>query len=278
MRILIDLKSHPNDPKIVQVERTPTTGTDGAVPINGKYAIPVVKGAEFPIDSSSYVLDGLGDCDGGDVSSISYAYLLAQYPMFGNVYFNPLLTSTHVEELDFTATFRDTFSDPPNIHIYSPRLQTGRSILNPLPGQMPTHTALLPINPTLDPVHPTSLPNHPGLLITKEIDIGAYTLDPFSGDPVGADEFVMYWKLYEFDISNDVAHNLTNDPAIRTIKECDQEPSGFSAYLSPDNGTTWCQAGLLESIAFCSKTTKIRVAFLNTSASKRYIATYAVLF
>ncbi len=269
MRIRVDLSSHMTsaDPQIIQVERTPTSGTAGAANINGCYLIPVIKGVDFPIDADSYVLAGPapGDVDGGDVSSISYAHLLAMYPMFGNVYFNPLLTYKHVEEIDLTATFTDNFTNPPNIYQFPTRIQTGRPSGGPLPqGQMPMNTAILPINPH-------SLVDRPGVLITNEIDIEPYITD-------GANNFLVYWKLYDFTITHDVANGTVNDPAIRSVIEPDQEPEDFKVYLSPDNGLSWCEVGLLEPVGFCDKTKKIRLAFVNRSASKIYLATYAVLF
>ena len=267
MRILVDISSHATGhPDIVQVERTPESGLAGATNITGKYAIPVIKGVEFPVDTSSYVLDGGGDVNGGDVSSISYAHLLAMYPTFGNVYFNPLLTANNVDEIDFMAEFRDDFT-PPNVYMLPVRVQTGRppAFLIPGPaGQMPTHTALLPVNDT-------GTVQRPGLLITKEIDLTTYA-------PDGADNFMVYWKLFDFHTAPDVVNGSQNDPAVRSILEPDQEPMGFAAYLSPDDGATWCEVGLLEPVGFCDKTKKIRLAFVNRSPNKVYVATYAVLF
>lgn len=271
MRILVDLGSHvQGNPAIVQVERTPESGLAGAVNISGKYAIPVVKGVDFPVDSQSYVLDGGGDVDGGDVSSISYAHLLSMYPMYGNIYFNPLLTADNVDEIDFFATFLDSFHNPPNVNTCRVRVQTGRPNGFPLPGpagQMPSHTALLPVNDTgPDP--------RPGLLITKEIDLTPYI--PAGSD--GFDNFMVYWKLFDFQVSQEVVTATQNEPAVRTLVEPEQEPMGFYAYLSPDNGMTWCPVGLLEPVGFCDKTKKIRLAFLNYGPNKVYIPTYAVLF
>lgn len=273
MRILVDLKSHVTGPVplITQVEKVPSTGSAGATAINGKYSIPVPPGADFRVGPTDYVLDGLGEIDGGDVASISYAHLLAAYPQFGHVYFNPLLTADHVAELDLTATFKDNSSTPPNPPTYFPtRAQTGRPAGPPDAGQMPTHTAVLGQNDTVSPARP-------GVLITQDIDISAYT------GGVGADEFMIYWYLYQFAVSDDVASEFgalagTNTPALRRIEETDQEPAGFSAYISTDGGTNWCDAGLLEPVALAEKATEFRVAFVNTSPDKVYLATFAVLF
>lgn len=272
MRVQVDLSSHlGGTPSIVQVEMDPQPGADGAVVINGKYTLPIVKGVEFPIDSTSYILP----INGGDVSSVSFAHLLASYPMFGTIYFNPLLTATSVDGLDLTATFKQYFPPAPDPVFFPTRAQTGRSSLLPEPGQMPTHTALLPANNLVTP-------SRPGVLISKEIDIGPYTLDDL-GNPVGADEFLLYWKILDFSVTDDVSSSFgatagLNTPAQRSVLEVDQEPSGFSAYISPDDGDHWCEAGLLEPVAFCAKTTKIRLAFTSTARSKIFLASFAVLF
>jgi hypothetical protein len=268
MRILADLGSliTTGNPRIIQVERTPEDGVAGGTNINGKFAISVVKGVEFPIDAASKILEA-GDVDGKDVSSISYAHLLAMYPLLNNIYFNPLLTAANVDEIDFTAFFRDITTNPPNVYMFPVRVQTGRpaafAIAGPA-GQMPTQTAILPANVT-------TTPDRPGVLVTKEIDLSTYM-------PDGADNFLVYWKLYGFTTTHDVAHGTTNDPSIRTITESDQEPDDFKVYLSTDNGVTWCEAGLLEPVGFCDKSKKIRLAFVNRGTSKVFLATYAVLF
>lgn len=292
MRVLVDLKSHVvaiqsgqgQQPDITQVEQVPEIGDP--TPINGRYVMPVIRGIDFPVDSSTYVLNTQGQVDGGDIASITYSHLLSMFPMFGNVYFNPLLTPEHVDELDFTKTFKEVNlpppdgPSPPKQPVYFPvRVQSGREPISQSqtldPGQMPTHTALLAQNNRVKPPRP-------GMLITNEIDIGPYTLDG-NGNQVGADDFMLYWKLYDFQVSADIAadygvHAGQNDPAIRSIVEVDQEPTGFSAYISPDDGANWCEVGLLEPVAFCSKTTKIRVAFKNTGSAKVFIATFGVLF
>jgi len=190
------------------------------------------------------------------------------HPQFGHLYFNPLLTSTHVDELDFTATFLDNTVAPPVS--YPSRFQSGRPVGLADSGQMPTHTAILPVNAT-------TTPSHPGVLITKEIDISAYTSN------LGADEFMVYWKLYDFQTGHDVASDFgatdgLNVPSIREVEEMDQEPTGLSVYLSPDNGGHNCLVGLLEPIAFCAKTTSFRLSFVNRGTNKVYLACLAVLF
>ena len=278
MRILVDLRSHLSDaPEIIQVQRVPVEGSTGGETINGKYAIPVPLNMEFPIDGTNYILDGAGEIDGGDVVSMSYAHLLALYLPFENVYFNPLLTSDHVGELvlDQSFHFTDRSVSPP-VQFF-PRFQTGREEGVSDDGQMPTHTAMMPANAAMTP-------ERPGLIITEPIDIGPFTLD-CDDVAVGADEFMVFWKLYDFTIGHDIAgngggaHAGVNTPAARLLEETDQEPDDISVFISTDNGANWCQVGLLEPIAFCDKTTTVRLAFMNDSLTdKLFLASFALLF
>lgn len=277
MRILVDLRSHLSDPdpkpEIVQVQRVPELNS--SEPVNGKYVIPTPMDIDFTVTDASYVLDANGNIDGGDVSSIGFAHLLAAMPQYKNVYYNPLLTSDHVAELvlDQSEHFTDKSLVP--AATFYPRFQTGREDGVPDDGQMPTHTALLPRNTGVTP-------NRPGLLLTQEIDIGPFTLD-CDGNQVGADEFAVFWKLYGFEVTHDIAatsgaHAGVNEPALRRIIEVEQEPTGFSVYLSTDDGANWCPVGLLENVAFCDKAKKIRLAFVNETDTKVFLACYAVLF
>ncbi len=271
MRILVDLGSHiTGDPAIMQVERVPVMGDEGRTSINGRYLLPITPNANIVIDGSSYVLDGAGEIDGDDVSSQSMAWLLAMYPSFENVYFNPLLTDDHVDELDPAAT---VLIDGV---VHGSRVQTGRQPGGPFAsGQAPCMTAILGQNDAMTPPRP-------GVVVTDEIDIGPFTLDEL-GDPVGADEFLVYWKLYDFETTHDVRSTFgatagLNTPAIKQVEEMDQEPDGFTAYLTIDNGTHWTPVGLAEPLGFCDKSTTFRLAFVNTAPTKAYIATFAVLF
>ena len=272
MRLLVDLASHiAGTPAIVQTQRVPTIGSDGAVAVNGRYAIPVPLDLDFPITSADYVLDGGGEIDGGDVVSKGFAHLLALYPNYGNVYFNPLLTSDHVAELVTDNSF--WFIEGANS--FYVRCQTGRPAGSVGDGQMPTHTALMPVNSKVSP-------SRPGFIITDRIDISAYCLN-CNGDVVGTDEFMVFWKLYSFDVTDDVAADVgalanTNEPALRMLQETDQEPTDFSVYLTPDEGVTWTPVNLLEPVVYATKTTTVRLAFRNDSANKIFLASYGLLF
>jgi len=275
MRVLVDQKELMVGgpiavPSITQIGKTPTP--EDGLAINGRFILPVVDGVEFQVESDSYVLP----IDGDDISSQAFGYLLATFPMYGHIFFNPFLTYEDLESdggVDYTKTFRDNSSSPPDPPVYhSPRLQTGRGISEGSDaGLFPTHTALLPINDKL-----LTGEDRPGLMVTREIDITPYT------GSAGTDEFCLYWKLFDFEVSEDHAGDYgvvgDNTPAIRRVFETDPEPDDLTVYISPDNGIHWCEAGFLEPVAFTLKTTSIRLAFLNRGDSKIYIANYAAMF
>ena len=250
----------------MQVEKTPPPGNAGQTAINSKFIIPTVPEGDFPIDVASYVLDGGGNIDGGDVTSEAFARLLLQFPMFDNIYFNPLLTDDNVFELDMVATFADVGSGG----TLSSRVKTGRAPGAPeASGQMPNNTALLAQNESVTPPRP-------GLLISSAIDISSFV-------PTGTADFMLYWKLYEFEVTPDVMSDHgalagTNEPAIRYIKETEQEPTVLEVYLSCDDGASWQQAGLLEPLDVCDAATTFRVAFLNRGATEINLTSFAVLF
>jgi len=259
MRVLADLKTlfTTGTPEVTQVEKTPAP--EEGTPINGRFVLPIVTSVEFPITSDDYILP----VDGGDLSSISFSHLLAMFPEFANIYFNPLITDTQLLELDPFFLF----TDPLIPAVYYPRFQTGY----PFEGQMPTHTALLPQNDAGDYARP-------GLMVTQDIDISAL-------EPTGVTDFMVYWKLLDFDVSHDVrseygATTGQNTPAIRRVYETDQEPDEFFAYITTDSGApyTWTPVNLLETVTVAAPTTTFRVAFKSTADAKIFLANFAVLF
>jgi hypothetical protein len=137
MQVYADIPSNT----ILQVDTNQTP-----VPMNGKYLIPIDQGVEFTIDQFSYILNGSSQIDNESIVSKSYAHLLAKYPYYETIYFNPLITAQHVRELDLTATFPSEIIYPPALYPSTrlpTRVQTGRYILpGTTNGNMPTHTAL----------------------------------------------------------------------------------------------------------------------------------------
>jgi len=268
MRVLVDLASHvaalkgSGDPLIMQVEKDYNLGESAA--INGKYVIPVPEGTDVSVDASTQVLP----IDGDDLASQTYAELLSRFPQYGNIYFNPLMTQANLAEIDETAAFTDYDFVPPRT--YPSRFQSGRAV-PPDSGIAPNSTALLPVNDT-------GATPKPGMMITDLIDLTPYTAG------VGADSFMVYWMVYEFETTDDIAGGAfgltagTNEPAIRSIVEVDQEPSDLQVYISIDDGANWLQVGRLEPISFCCKATEIRLAFRNNGNSKLYVSTFGLMF
>ena len=100
---------------------------------------------------------------------------------------------------------------------------------------------------------------------------------------VGSLEFMVYWKIYQFETTVDVRTDFgkyanQNNPAIKNIIEIDQEPADLTVYISLDDGGSWHEVGWLEPIAFCSEGKEIRLAFRNSGDVKYYIETYGILF
>lgn|GEM_PF-1844722 len=263
MRILVDRATN----EILQVEKVPSEGE--TVPLNGKYILPTPEGVTVHVDSDSFVLPS---SDPGSVVAQAYAGLLAQFPQYENVLYNPLLLDTDVDDLDLTGLF----IDPDTSDEFTTRAQMGRGTGGPwTSGQAPINTAMLEANGVTSPTRP-------GLLITDTIDISPFTLDPF-GIPVGTDEFVVYWYIYECETTEDIHSDFgaqagVNNPAFRNVIETDQEPADLQVYISINDGTTWVEVQRLLPVAFCNKGKLIRLAFRNNGTTKVYLAAYAILF
>jgi hypothetical protein len=255
MRVICDLSTA----NIIQAEKTPTVGD--STPMNGKFIVPIPEMVSVTLDSSSYVLP----VDGGDVSSLAFTALLTEFPMYSNVVFNPFLTAADIADLDLTATF-------PGPPVEDTRAIVGRGA-GPLPtGTVPNMVGVLPQNSTVAP------PGRPGMLITDTIDIG-----PMTGG-AGADEFLLWWQLIDFDTTHDVSSDFgatagTNDPALRNASETDPEPTGFEVYISHDDGATYTLVNRITPTDLGSFGTLLRVAFRNTdNSNRRYISSFAILF
>ena len=253
MRVVTDLATGG----ILQVEKSPPVGEARA--FNGRFAVPIPEGVPVDLTSASYVFP----VDGGDVSSLAMASLLAQYPMYAHVVFNPLLTATDIADLDLAAVFTPTGDVT--------RAVVGRGA-GPLPtGTSPNAVCVLNQNNRV-------APSRPGCLISDTIDVG-----PATGG-VGADEVMVWWVLYELSTSDDVTSDAgagagRNDPAIRYVAEADPEPSGFQVNVSNDDGVTYTVVSRMTPTNLGAFGTLLRIAFRNTSnTTKRYVGAYAILF
>jgi hypothetical protein len=257
-RIVADIPSNT----ILQVEKTPDIGDSSE--FGGRFALPVPDGAALELDPSSYILPQ----DGGDVATQLAAALLARYPMYDNIAYNFLLEAADVDDLDLDLLPAVSAVGPTTVRT---RVQTGRGSALPGPtGQVPTTTAILPMNTAVGP-------NRPGMVVTDTIDIG-----PATGG-AGADEFLMWWKLYELGDTEDIASDFgifagINAPGTRSIVEIDQEPAGFTANISHDDGATWTPINRLEPTDLTVFDTDVRILFINNSNNKIYVAAYAVMF
>jgi len=272
MRLHVDLGSHfapvPTD-RITQVEIDPAYL--GISNITGDYLIPAIDGTAISVTSNSYVLP----INGNDVSSNIFGQLLARFPQYRNVYFNPLLRDLDIQAFDPTASWARTIPDPaggpnPVLYYYPTRAKLPTSAAVP----MPMCVGILPANNTV-----SGKPTLPGVLITDNIDLTAAT------GGVGADDFMVYWKLYGLTDTNDVAGcglGSTigfNSPAFKQAQEINQEPNTLQVYLSVDDGQNWVQVQRLQQVAFCGKTNQIRLAFVNTNSSQTFsLAHFALLF
>lgn len=284
MQIHVDLASHLaadagiGTSKIVQASPDPAYG--GRTTVGGQFIIPTVDGTTIPVDNTSYVLP----IDGGDISSRVFAALLARYPQYQHIYFNPLIRAIDLADLDLAASFTISvvLSGNPNPSPVSFQTRAKIGKYSGVPahdGIAPNNVALLPVNSNApDPGVPSTFLARPGVLITKQIDLTAATV-------VGADDFLVYWKFYRSTTSHDIAGANAvgatanqNTPALRSLQEVDQEPIGMLVYLSPDNGQTWQSVGRMEQLAFCAKVPNVRLAFVNYTSSPILLTHFALLF
>lgn len=246
---------------VLQVEKTPEVGDPR--PFNGRFLLPVPDGAAVEVTGDSYILPQ----DGGDLAAEAAAALLARFPMYSHIVYNFLLEAADVADLDLSAAPAVTAISGTTVRT---RAQTGRGAGPGPTGQCPTTTAILPLNDRI-------APSRPGMLVTNAVDIG-----PVTGGG-GADEFMVWWQIYTFSTDEDIASDFgvfsgDNTPATRSITEIDQEPAGFAVFISHDNGTTWTPISRLEPTDLTVFGTMVRLAFVNGTSTKAYLAAYAFLF
>jgi hypothetical protein len=263
MRIYADVNRLPDLPPevsstIIQVGPSPAIGT--ATPINGKFVIDVPDGVFPPVVTPDSRL--VDTTPPNYLVGPLYEGLRRTFPGYNHVEFNQLLTSADVAKLDLAATFP---ADPgPPVVTWPTRCQTGRGGAAPL-GVSPGSVALFHEN-----THTT--PRRPGLLITDTIDISG----PTGG--LGANNFIVYWKLYTTGVSQDVQDYAggTNTPAVKYLVETDQ--SLIECFLSVNDGGGYTPVTRLSPCVTCAPGTLVRLAFVNHSSFKVYLTAYAVMF
>ena len=261
MRVTANLTTNT----IIEVGKTPEIGLP--TPFNGRYSVAIPEGSDVEINPSTPIMDPGGVYGPTTVVNQAYMGLLAQYPMYGNIVYNPLITAQDSADWDMSAGM--TVVGPPPLNVLYVRGQAGRP-LGPDAGNAPNASAILGQNTAV-------VPPRPGLLITDTIDIGPVT------DGHGSDEFMVWWQIYEFDVGHDVSTEFgsfagINAPAIRSISETFQEPAGLEVSLSINDGASYWRVGRLEPITFCSPGSKLRLAFLNRNPNKVYVAAWAIMF
>lgn len=266
MRIYADVNRIPDNPAldtssvIIQVAPSPAVGA--STPINGKFVVDIPDGVVPPrVTIDSRLIDTAPPAPGNYVTGEIFENLRRAFAGYDHVEFNPLLTSADVGLLDPTATF--PFDPGPPAQFWSSRCQLGRSL--GVKGTVPNAVALLPENPHTNPPRP-------GVLITDTIDIG-----PATGG-AGANNFIVYWKVYTMAVTDDVMDygTGTNTPAIKSLVEVQQDI--VDVFLSVNDGAGYTPVTRLSPCVTCDPGTLIRLAFVNHNPFKVYLAAYAVLF
>ena len=251
MRIVAELASN----RLVRTQPDPSVGASTAM--NGQFVVPVPEGAAVTLTPTSY----LTPQNAGSVPGQSAAALLARYPMYANVAFNYLLEASDVAALDLGAT-------GPSGVISRAMVGRGAGLST---GIAPNSTVILPQN------NSTGGPPRPGCLVTDMIDIG-----PATGG-AGAEEVLLWWRVASFSTSEDALHGYgvtagVNAPTLRSLVETSQAPAGLTVSVSNDDGATWATAPRLTPVNLGVFDTRVRVAFVNTSANRVYLLAFAVLF
>lgn len=255
-----------DDDQILQVEKNPPDGE--FVARNGTYMVPVAEGVKVAVDSTSFILPSSNP---NSVVARNFAGLLAQFPQYENILYNPLIEDTDINDLDPSAVLNE---GSPITATHVSRLQIGRGTGGPLPsGNAANSVALLESNDSGGLGF-----ERPGVLISDTIDLGPLTSNQ------GATEFAVYWYIYTFSTSMDVRSSFglfagQNSPAIRSVAEVSQEPDDFQAFISINDGANFFPVQRLVPISFCTPGLLIRLAFRNTNPDlKYYLAHYGVLF
>ena len=281
MRILANISEATGaapDPQIIQVDSTPQVGIK--TKINGKFIIHVPSGVS-PVDPVTRRPVEIDSASPGILPINShfinfpytigvapalhtqvFAGLLAQFPNFNHLYFNPLVEHADLLEIDPGFSF-------PNIPPEPSRIQLGRTGGGVLPdGLAPNMVAILGANPA----------GPAAVLVTNTIDLLPFTA-------VGVATFMVYWKVQTFESTEDINsfagfHGDSNNPAIKNqIETGEGYSSNFEVHLSNDNGVTFTQVNYLEPVTLGAAGTNVRIAFRNTGAkSKVYLANFAFMF
>ncbi len=260
MKVIIN---HTDD-KLIEVGKTPEIGEQMLV--NGRYLLPVPEGSDLDIERGAQVISDDGTFGADSLVNQGFEGLLAQYPMYSNIIYNPNIIDKDVEDYDLSAGLTEV--GPPLV-AHQSRAQLGR-YPGPQAGNIAGSTLVLPQNNHVNPPRP-------GLLITDTLDISS-----FVGE-CGADEFMVWWLIATIDTTHDVITDYgfqsgANQPALQVFNFIEQEPDGLDVLLSVNDGAAYFKVGRLEPIAFCDPATELRLAFLNRTDQKYRILGWAIMF
>ncbi len=252
------------DNKLIEVGKSPEIGEHMFV--NGRYLLPVPEGSDLDIEKGAKVVSDDGSFGADSLVHQAFEGLLAQYPMYSHVIYNPNILAKDVEDYDVDAGMTEV--GPPMVS-HTSRAQIGR-YPGPQAGNAAGSTLVLPQNNHVEPARP-------GLLITNTLDIEPYV------DVCGADEFMVWWMISTIDTTHDVISDYgvqsgVNNPAMQVFNFIEQEPNGLDVLLSVNDGESYFKVNRLEAIAFCDTATKLRLAFLNRTNQKYRILGWAVMF
>lgn len=242
--------------------------------VNGQFVTPTPPGVSITVDSTSYLTPQDASSVPGQIAS----EFLIRNPIYDHV-----LWSFFVEEADIAALDISSVAPSPTALNVStgtlptlaaspngPRCKVGRGV-GPAPlGIAPNSVALLPRN--LSRATATY-----GGIVTDTIDTTPYT------GASGTDEVMIWWKIASLSTSEDIVsgYNLTagtNEPALRSLVEIDQEPAALLVYASVDDGVTWHEIRYMEPTDLVTAGTDLRLAFINQGNTEIYLIGYVLLF
>ena len=228
--------AHYRDDKLIQ---TDISGRD-PICVNGAFLIDVPEMITLTLDDSSNVTTLTG-------TTIPDA-LLAAYPAYSTLIWNPLLTALAQTQIDSSAVFPDPVGGN-----YPSRLQK---------GSLPNSLAIIEKNSAM---------SRPGVVITQE-----YTL------PTPAQTFVVYYRVGAVSWSADTVPTgldpIANSGGKKYLNVADQTPADFTVYISADNGSSYQEAERLVPVSFGATTSSIRLAFVNNSDTKLNLLSYGILY
>jgi hypothetical protein len=256
MRLFVDLATD----RIVRV--APTPNPNETTTVNGKWVFEIPEGADVTVEAP-YTLAGIElDC---------LAELLIRYPMYDNIIGSWFREDTDMDVINQTAGSGAL----PGMPL---RYRMGRQSTAINPGVAPNCLEIPAVNTR-------STTNQPGQLVLGPIDL-ANPQPGFPGIPLGTDEVMLWWKVAEFSTTADVTTPAggwtpanTNTPSLKQIRELPSHtPSGFRAYVTNDNGTTWYEAFYLEPIDLVNNGTQFKVCFVNEGDDPVHLLGFCALF